>query len=94
MSNFKPTEWTVDCNGHKYTAIGYETRGIFGVPIAKFDEKTGDAISCTVYEIVMGFKKVNDRDNISGESLNKTEIAMLESVGCEWTGCWIRKANK
>ena len=92
MSNFKPTEWTVNCNGNKYTAIGYETRGIFGVPIAKFDEKTGDAISCTVYEIIMGFKKM-DNANIGADRLNATEIAMLESVGCEWTGCWIRKAG-
>lgn len=87
---FEQTTWTVKCNGYEYSAIGYENRGIFGAPIACI---IGDAcISCTVYEIIKGFKKVTANDNISASRLNSTEIELLETVGCKWTGCFITKA--
>lgn len=92
MKEFQSNIWTVNCDGHTYTAIGYETRGIFKVPIVEFDKKTGDSISATVYEIVKGFKNMHNV-SVGADKLNATEIALLESVGCEWTGCWIRKVG-
>lgn len=50
---FKKELWTVRAhNGQTYEAIGYEMRGIFGVPVA--DCVDGEYIDCTVYEIVHG----------------------------------------
>lgn len=89
---YREKHWIVNCNGHEFEAIGYETRGIFGVPIACFDETTGESISCEVYEIVKGFKKVGINEHISASNLNNTEIMLLENVGCTYDGCWIKRA--
>ena len=94
MSNyrFEESHWTVRCNSHEFEAIGYEWRGIWGVPIVYFDETTGEAICSDVYEIIKGYKVVRECDHIGATLLNSTEISILESLGCKWTGCWIEKA--
>lgn len=92
MCKFEENHWTVNCNGHNYECIGYETRGIFGVPIVYFDEHTNDAICSTVYEVIKGYRIVEEYDNICATKLNNTEIELLKSVGCKYDGCWIKKA--
>ena len=89
---FEESHWTIRCEGHEFKAIGYEWRGIWGVPVVYFDEQTGDSVCSDVYQVVKGYKVVRECDHIGAEKLNATEIALLESVGCKWTGCWIEKA--
>ena len=89
---FKENRWIVAREGHKYECIGYELRGMFWCPVVYFDKVTGEAVEADIYEIIKGFKVVKENEFIGGTRLNKTEIALLESVGCKWTGCWIVKA--
>lgn len=81
--------WTVDANGHKYTALGYEKRGIFGVPVA--DKINGVYICCLVYEIINGYTEVRKGEHYGVSHLNKTEISILKDMGLSYDGCWITK---
>lgn len=80
-------EWIVKAdNGQQYTAIGYENRGIFSVPVAKIVD--GYAIQCTVYEIVNGMIRNPERMHISICRPNNLEIDLLEKAGWKYTGCF------
>lgn len=92
MSKFDKDVWTVKCNNNLYECIGYELRGIMWVPVVYFDAHTGESVCATVYEIIKKYKVVGENDHIGATRLNNTEIALLESIGCKWTGCWIEKA--
>lgn len=89
--NFRPEVWTVRCGTNIYKAIGYEQRGIFGVPIAEIFHD--ECISCIVYEIINSLRTVNAVDHISAQKLNAVEISLLKAFGCAWNGCWITKAE-
>lgn len=90
MRRFKAEMWEVLAeNGTEYTAIGYETRGCLGVPVA--DVVNGEYISCTVYEIV--HEMLNDTFNvfISLKDPNVVELELLENAGWKWDGCFVHK---
>ena len=89
MSKFDKQVWSIKCNGYIYNAIGYETRGIFRVPVA--DCVNNEYISCTVYEILKGYKTVGERDYIGATKLNSIEIALLKQSGYNYDDCFITK---
>lgn len=84
---FKKELWTVRAhNGQTYEAIGYEMRGIFGVPVA--DCVDGEYIDCTVYEIIHGMIPPRDGLHIGLTRPNDTEIRLLAETGWKYDGCW------
>ena len=82
------TSWTVRAqNGEEYTALGYEERGLWSVPVAEF--VNGECISTTVFEICNGM--VYEGSYISVTRPNATELAMLEDAGWEYNGAFAHK---
>lgn len=79
--------WVVKAdNGQQYTAIGYENRGIFSVPVAKI--VNGAAVQCQVFEIVNGMIRYPEGMHISICRPNSVEIGLLEAAGWKYTGCF------
>lgn len=91
-TQFRPDKWIVRCGEYEFQCIGYEQRGLFLYPIAVQDEESGEYICTTVYEIVMGYIKLDKNTYIGADRLNQTEVSLLEDVGCIWEDqCWITK---
>lgn len=85
--NFRPDPWTINKNGHKYQALGYEKRGNWNVPIADF--LGGVPIQCAIYEIIHGITPPTRDHYISVESPNYVELVLLEESGWRYDGCFI-----
>lgn len=86
---FEATEWQVRCGEHIYKAIGYERRGIFGVPVS--DCIDGHYICCEVYELIKGYRTITPNMHISVGKPNKVELALLKDAGYKYDGCWVTK---
>ena len=93
MSKFEYNPWTVKAeNGAKYTAIGYEYRGLWGVPVV--EQCNGEYIQTDVYEIIHGMKTMVEDAYYSITRPNQTELRLLKECGWEYTGAFAHKRNK
>ena len=83
--DFHPEKWTVRTeSGRTYTALGYERRGIWNVPIADF---LGEIpIQCGVYEILHGLIPTVKNYYVSIENPNHIELILLEEAGWLYIG--------
>lgn len=76
-------KWTVIENGFEITCVGYDQRGIYGVPV------TANGICAEVAFIQLG---AYDRgDYISLTRPTSQELAILDACGWEFDGCFAHK---
>lgn len=87
---FNASKWTVKSHcGTEYEAIGTETRGLWGVPVADYID--GQYIQCEVYEIIHGMIKNPDGLHISITRPNPIELRLLKDSGWNYNGCFATK---
>lgn len=90
---FKQDKWTVrNYDGFEYTCIGYETRGLWEVPVA--DCIDGQYIQSDVYEIIHDMHKRTDGLYVSIMRPNAVELRLLAEAGWTYDGCFATKRGE
>lgn len=80
MNNFEKSEWDVRFGKNVVHAIGYEKRGIFGVPVAEI--RNNQYISVDVIAIEKGYINLHHNAYYGITMPNSEERKILEKLGC------------
>ena len=86
---FRPDNWDVKINGHIVPAIGYDYRGIFGIPVA--EKRNGQYISVSIVAIEKGYIVIDENTHYGLTRPNCEEMRVLENLGLLYSGGFVTK---